>query len=180
MDMPESDTDIGATREARFRVADWLVEPALGRIKQGHTIIRLEPKVMEVLVYLASRPGEVVSRRELETSIWAGTVVGYDAVTGSIQKLRKAFEDSPRAPQIIETLAKRGYRLVAPVRPADTAETAPRAHAPSRTLLAVSGPSSLTRGMLAMALVIAAVGVAVWLGPWRSGSGTAGSESSKA
>ena len=75
---------------------------------------------MDVLVYLANRPGQLVTREELEESAWKGTIVSYDALTGAIQKLRKAFKDDSRRPRIIETLSKKGYRLVAPVAHLDT------------------------------------------------------------
>ncbi|MEA2092925.1 MAG: FlgO family outer membrane protein, partial [Pseudomonadota bacterium] len=100
-------------------IADWRVEPALLRITHHGDSLKLEPKVMAVLVYLARRPGQVVTREELEDSVWAGAIVSYDALTGAIQKLRKAFNDDPRRPRIIETLSKKGYRLVAPVQPLD-------------------------------------------------------------
>jgi adenylate cyclase len=100
-----------------FKVADWYVDPATCRISRGTTVMRLEPKVMEVLVYLANNPGQVVTREDLESRVWAGTVVGYDALTSTMLKLRKAFNDSPKNPQILETVPKRGYRLVAPVSP---------------------------------------------------------------
>ena len=70
---------------------------------------------MAVLNYLAYRPGTVVSRQELEETVWAGTVVGYDALSNTIIKLRKAFGDKARKPLIIETITKSGYRLIAEV-----------------------------------------------------------------
>lgn len=70
---------------------------------------------MQVLVYLASKPGEVINREELESNIWAGRVVGYDALANTIIKLRKAFGDSSRHPQIIKTIPKTGYQLIAQV-----------------------------------------------------------------
>lgn len=91
-------------------LADWHVDPASCRISQGDKTIRLEPKVMEVLVYLASNPGKVINREELEEKIWTGTIVGYDALTSTMLKLRKAFNDSPKDPQIIETVPKPFYR----------------------------------------------------------------------
>ena len=103
----------------RIRIAEWSVDPASNQLARGGQAVRLEPKVMEVLIYLANRPGEVVTREELEATVWAGTIVGYDSVTSAIQKLRKAFDDDPKQPRIIETLSKRGYRLVAPVSPLD-------------------------------------------------------------
>ena len=106
-----------ALHDSGFTVDGWTVQPALARVSRDDVEVRLEPKVMEVLVYLAQRPGQLVSRQELETAVWAGTIVSYDALTGAIQKLRKAFNDDPRHPRLIETLSKKGYRLVAAVEP---------------------------------------------------------------
>ena len=97
------------------RIADWLVEPTINRLSRNGNSVRLEPKTMDVLMYLAERPGKLVTRRELEEAVWADMIVSYDALTGAIQKLRKAFNDDPRHPSVIETLPKKGYRLVAPV-----------------------------------------------------------------
>ena len=84
------------------------------RVVRGSNSVKLEPKVMAVLVHRASRSGRPVSRAELEDTVWAGSVVSYYAVTGAIQKLRKAFGDDPSTPRCRETLSKKGYRLVAP------------------------------------------------------------------
>lgn len=101
---------------ARFSIGKWTVDPNLGRIfdKEGQEV-RLEPKTMEVLVYLANRAGEAVTRRELEDKVWAGTVVSYEALSVTVNKLRKALQDTSRKSQYIETLSKRGYRMIAPV-----------------------------------------------------------------
>lgn len=94
----------------RLRIGIWSVEPDSGQLISGEEVVRVEPKVMEVLVYLASRAREVVSREELESHVWYGAVVGYDAVTNTIIKLRKALGDSAREPCYIATVPKRGYR----------------------------------------------------------------------
>jgi len=73
-----------------LRIDNWTVEPALNRMSRDSEIVLVEPKVMAVLVYLAERPGTLVTRQELEATVWSGVVVGYDALTGAIQKLRKA------------------------------------------------------------------------------------------
>lgn len=103
------------TLDTPFFVADWHVDPSLGRISRGQKIIKLEPKVMMVLVCLTREAGEVISREQLESTVWADRVVGYDSLATTIIKLRKAFEDDSKNPQIIETVPKRGYRLIAPV-----------------------------------------------------------------
>jgi TolB-like protein/DNA-binding winged helix-turn-helix (wHTH) protein/Tfp pilus assembly protein PilF len=102
-----------------FRVGDWLVQPTVGCVTRDGRSVKLEPKVMDLLVCLARRPGRVLSREELEEAVWSGTVVGYDALTSAIIKLRKAFGDDSRHPWLIETVSKRGYRLIAPVADAD-------------------------------------------------------------
>lgn len=70
---------------------------------------------MTVLIFLAQAAGDVISREQLEAAAWEGLVVGYDSLASTIIKLRKAFEDDSKNPRIIETVPKRGYRLIAPV-----------------------------------------------------------------
>jgi TolB-like protein/DNA-binding winged helix-turn-helix (wHTH) protein len=108
-----------------FRIGDWLVEPATGSLSRDGRSVKLEPKVMDLLVCLARRPGRVLSREELEQAVWAGTVVSYDAITSAVIKLRKAFGDDSRHPWLIETVPKRGYRLIAAVTEAVAASSAP-------------------------------------------------------
>jgi len=76
---------------------------------------KLEPRGLELLLYLAERPNQVVTRQEIEDNVWQGRVVGYDALSGSIAKLRKAFSDTSKNPGVIETIPKSGYRLIAQV-----------------------------------------------------------------
>ncbi|HUL68399.1 MAG TPA: winged helix-turn-helix domain-containing protein [Burkholderiaceae bacterium] len=84
-------------------------------LSRGDETARVEPKAMEVLLVLAAQAGEAVSRQALLDMVWPGVVVGDEALTQSIIKLRKALGDNPRAPTYIETIPKRGYRLIAPV-----------------------------------------------------------------
>lgn len=104
-------------RSAPFLLADWTVDATSDRIHHSGTEHKLESKMMAVLVYLAARAGEVVTREELERDIWQGRIVGYDALTGCVTKLRKTLGDDPRHPRYIETIAKKGYRLIAAVNP---------------------------------------------------------------
>ena len=102
-----------------FLLGEWHVDPVSDRISRGDQSVKLEPKVMDVLVYLSTRPGQVASREELEASVWEGVTVGYEALTSTILKLRKVLGDDPKHPRYIETVSKRGYRLVAEVHPPD-------------------------------------------------------------
>ena len=100
---------------ADFRVGDWLVQPRLNRVSHGASVAHVQPKIMDVLVLLAERPGEVVTREQLFRTVWAGTHVTEHALARSISELRKIFRDSPRHPRVVETIPKIGYRLIAPV-----------------------------------------------------------------
>ncbi|MDA8019781.1 MAG: winged helix-turn-helix domain-containing protein [Thermoanaerobaculia bacterium] len=100
---------------SEFRIAGWRVEPRLGRITRDGASIRLEPRVMEVLLLLAEQPGQVLSRRALLEAAWPDVVVGDDALSLAVSKLRRAFSDDRREPKYIETIPKTGYRLIAEV-----------------------------------------------------------------
>jgi DNA-binding winged helix-turn-helix (wHTH) protein/TolB-like protein/Flp pilus assembly protein TadD len=106
-------------------IGDWRVSPATNELSRAGATVRIEPKAMEVLALLASRDGDVVSRRELLAAVWPGVIVGDEALTQSVIKLRRALGDNPRAPAYIETISKRGYRLIAPVRACGEAPPAP-------------------------------------------------------
>jgi len=107
--------DTLAAANTRLQVGDWTLEPALFQLSANGRTVKLEPKAMAVLVYLADRPGEVVSREALLSAVWPGVVVGDDSVTQVVIKLRKALGDTAENPAYIQTIAKGGYRLVAPV-----------------------------------------------------------------
>lgn len=95
-----------------FYVGDWRVDPTTGRIVCRDIEHKIEPKAMTVLVCLAQQQGQVVSREALEEQAWKGMVVGYDSLASAIIKLRKAFGDDSKNPSFIETVPKKGYRLI--------------------------------------------------------------------
>lgn len=98
-----------------FYLGDWWVSPHESLIRRGDECVHLEPLTMDVLVYLSRHAGEVVSRESLETEVWRGAIVGYDAQTNTIIKLRKALADSAKQPRYIATIPKKGYQLIADV-----------------------------------------------------------------
>jgi Tol biopolymer transport system component/DNA-binding winged helix-turn-helix (wHTH) protein len=106
-----------------FHIADWEVQPQLNCIRRGDQFHHLEPKVMQVLIHLAAHSNEVMSKDRLIHAVWPDTFVGDDVLTRSISELRRAFDDDARAPRIIQTIPKAGYRIIAPVVPA--AESVP-------------------------------------------------------
>lgn len=143
-----------------YFVADWEVRPGSCEIARADALIKLEPRVMELLQFLASHPGEVLSRSQLEQQVWPDVVVGYDAVTKSIGKLREALGDAEKPARLIQTIPKKGYRLAAPVTLTRTSELpesrAPSAPSRSRTIL-----------ILAIAAAMASLAVAVFI--WSPG-----------
>jgi DNA-binding winged helix-turn-helix (wHTH) protein len=102
--------------EKQLQIGDWKVEPALNEMSAAGRTVKLEPKAMAVLAYLADRPGQVVSREALLSAIWPGVVVSDDALTQVVIKLRKALGDAAEKPAYVQTISKKGYRLLAPVR----------------------------------------------------------------
>ena len=107
--------DLNIDFESTFYVADWLIDPSSCRISRNGEEHKIEPKAMTVLVCLAQKQGQVISREALEETAWQGMVVGYDSLASAIIKLRKAFGDSSKNPAVIETVPKKGYRLISPV-----------------------------------------------------------------
>lgn len=99
--------------DARFKLGEWLVEPQLNRLMRpdGETV-QLEPKMMDVLVCLARHAGEVVSREQLIDAVWPNLFISESVLTRAIAGLRRAFGDDARTPEFIETISKRGYRLL--------------------------------------------------------------------
>jgi len=104
-----------------FILGEWTVHPALNRITRGEETIPVEPRVMHVLACLASRPGDVLSRDDLLEWVWGETIVCEESLTRTISELRRIFGDDPRNPQVIETIRKGGYRLIAPIEPVEGA-----------------------------------------------------------
>jgi DNA-binding winged helix-turn-helix (wHTH) protein len=121
---------------------------AAGELRKNGAKIRLQEQPFQVLAVLLERPGEVVAREELRTRVWnAETFVDFDhSLNTAINKLRDALDDSAANPRFVETLAKRGYRFIAPVqfpalfedrrapndlaKPSDTAARAPSGDLP--------------------------------------------------
>ena len=158
-----------APRNERVQIGDWVVEPALNQLSSAGQTVKLEPKAMAVLVVLADRPGQVVSREALLSAVWSGVVVGDDALTQAVIKLRKALGDAPEKPTYIQTIPKGGYRLVAPVGPAETIASAPVRPDPDPVDAEPKWRLSWSAGASLAALLLAATGVWWTIGEQVSG-----------
>ena len=93
----------------------WQIDADSNRLARNGVYKKLEPRSMELLLYFTEHPDQVVSRREIEDSVWKDRVVGYEALSVAVGKIRKAFEDNGKQHRVIETIPKQGYRLIAPV-----------------------------------------------------------------
>ncbi len=100
-----------------FQLDRWTIYPLNGRIESPDGEQHVQPKVMEVLVSLAENAGDVVTREELLSKIWGGTYVSDEVLTRCISELRHHFGDHADHPRIVQTVPKRGYRLVQKVTP---------------------------------------------------------------
>lgn len=126
------------TTAGDFRLGGWLVQPSLNTLSRGDERVQIRPRLMDVLIFLAKHPGEVVSKDEIIAAVWARRFMAESVLTRSIAELRRSLGDSAVKPQFIETITKRGYRLVAPVENVKGSVIAPVAEpAPSRKPLAV-------------------------------------------
>src|SRR6266404_5687221 len=138
-----------------------------GELRQRGQKVKLQEQPLQVLAALLERPGEIVTREELRSKLWpADTFVDFDhSLNAAIKRLRDALGESADAPVFIETLARRGYRFIAPVHGSSASEVAEITAAPEQSR------SFFRAQRIAIAclssIVIAVVAWAVWRLPSR-------------
>jgi TolB-like protein/DNA-binding winged helix-turn-helix (wHTH) protein len=98
-----------------FQMGPWLVRPSANSVLRHGRTWHVTAKSMDVLVCLARRGGEVVPKAEIFQEVWKEVFVSDDALTRCIGELRRIFQQAAEEPAVIETVAKRGYRIAAPV-----------------------------------------------------------------
>ncbi|HET7812013.1 MAG TPA: winged helix-turn-helix domain-containing protein [Steroidobacteraceae bacterium] len=160
-----------------LQIGDWLVDPRDDSLTRGAERIKLEPRTMRLLMTLAQAPGAVVSQDQLLETVWAGVVVGPASVYQSVSQLRKVMGDTDDPPRYIATVARKGYRLVAPVAP--VMPVSPRSSTPGTTddsrpptAASVDAPRRGSRKRVAVVALTVAVALLVgfWQSGWRSGA----------
>jgi TolB-like protein/DNA-binding winged helix-turn-helix (wHTH) protein len=100
-----------------LRIGEWRVDPDLDELSREGQRIRLEPRPMRLLLYLAAHTGRVVDVQELLDEVWPNVVVTQGSVYQAVAQLRRILGDESGHPRYIENLPRRGYRLIAPVAP---------------------------------------------------------------
>jgi transcriptional activator of cad operon len=120
------------THSGAWQIGEWFADPKYGTLTRDSGSVKIEPRMMRLLLCLAESAGEVVSQEQLHTEVWAGVIVGPASVYQSVSQLRKVLGDTSTPASYIETVARKGYRLVAPVRrPEETSAAAPESSAPA-------------------------------------------------
>jgi TolB-like protein/DNA-binding winged helix-turn-helix (wHTH) protein/Flp pilus assembly protein TadD len=146
---------------ARIRFREFELDLTSGELHKDGQKVALPPKAFEILRALVERPGEVVTREELRTRLWAAdTFVEFDdSLNHAVKKLRQALGDTSDDPQFIETLPRYGYRLMVPV---DRARTPELQQTPWRR----TATTAVVLGAAVLAVVAALLAFNV--GGWRS------------
>jgi TolB-like protein/DNA-binding winged helix-turn-helix (wHTH) protein/Flp pilus assembly protein TadD len=170
--------DDQATR-ARLRFGVFELDLRAGELRKHGLRIRLQEQPFQILAMLAEHPGEVVTREEIQKKLWpADTFVDFDhGVNKAISKIREALGDVTESPRFVETVARRGYRFLAEVKPVE-AETvrspnlSEQSSAPTESLAPVpAGGESATREqspfplslkILSFVLVLGLAAAAAW------------------
>jgi Tol biopolymer transport system component/DNA-binding winged helix-turn-helix (wHTH) protein len=170
------DPVIELAQEAPFDLDGLRVEPSLARVALPDGVRQLQPRVMQVLIALARRAGETVSRDELMRLCWGDVVVGEDALTRAVLRLRNLFEEAGGT-VTIETVPRIGYRLNGTVRPlvpeaADEVASPPHADAATPPAPLQQRRPVLVLGVAILLLVVAAIGLVLQL-PAAPGRATA-------
>jgi TolB-like protein len=142
-----------------FRLGEFEVEPLAGRITGPNGAQHVQPKVMDVLLFLAAHEGQVVERDTLLEQIWR-RVTSEEVLTRCISELRRALGDDRGTPTYIQTVPKRGYRLVGTVAvapeaaaKADTAAKSGAAAAPQTANATATGPPALASALASVAVL---------------------------
>ena len=107
-------------REIPFSIGKWHVDPGLNRMVLNGQVVRLEPRLMKLLVLLAENQGAVISKDNLLDKTWEGINVSEESLTQAISQIRKILALDSSTEVFIQTVSKKGYLLVPEVHPLQT------------------------------------------------------------
>lgn len=139
--------------EPGYRIGEWLFSPSANELRRGDERRRLEHRAARTLELLCRRRGDIVSQEEIVREVWNGRAISANSVPVVISDLRQALRDDARDPRHIETVAKRGYRLLAdpPVKPEEAAADQPTSPGPRRAAIALACLALLAVALLSWA-----------------------------
>src|ERR1700723_1709515 len=146
-----------ATASARLRVGEFEVDLRCGEVRRNGDKIKLQQRPFQILSALLERPGDVVTREEIQQKLWpTDTFVDFEhSINTAVNKLREALGDDAENPRFIATLPRHGYCLIAPVEVAETNGACPE---PDAAPMDPAGRSSSKRrsvvGISGMLLII--------------------------
>ena len=112
-----------------FRFGPFTVDAGSYRLFRGTEVIPLSPKIIDLLLYLVARQSALVPKDELFTALWPDVAVTDNALTQAVSELRQALGDDASTPTYIQTVARRGYRFIAPSKPPPPAQPSPHRRA---------------------------------------------------
>jgi DNA-binding winged helix-turn-helix (wHTH) protein/tetratricopeptide (TPR) repeat protein len=98
-----------------YRFGPYAVDRSGYRMFRGTEPLNVTPKLLDLLLYLLDHAGTLVTKEELLDALWPGANVTENALAQAVSELRQALGDEAGAPQFIKTVARRGYRFIAPV-----------------------------------------------------------------
>ncbi|MEW6208486.1 MAG: winged helix-turn-helix domain-containing protein [Acidobacteriota bacterium] len=116
----------------RFQIFEWSVNVDTNTLTSKENSVRIEPKVMAVLIYLAEHAGEVIPKERIIQSVWEEKFITDEVLTVSIHELRKALGDDAKNPRFIKTIPRAGYQFIAPVSDSERKASLARSVRPSR------------------------------------------------
>ncbi|MBZ5679642.1 MAG: winged helix-turn-helix domain-containing protein [Acidobacteriia bacterium] len=153
--VPES----GESRTRRFGAFE--IDLHAGELRRSGLKVKLQEQPFQILALLLERPGEVVTREDLRNRLWpADTFVDFDhSLNAAIKRLRNALGDAAENPRFVETVARRGYRFLAPV---NGSHLVPELVAPVPGVHRSIGKWQIAGA--AVVMVLAGVAVGLWLG----------------
>ena len=99
----------------RLKFENCEIDLDLAELRRDGQLVRVEPKIFGLLVYLAENAGRVISRDELLSEVWEGRIVSDSAISSRISAARKAIGDSGKNQRLIKTVSKQGFRFLADV-----------------------------------------------------------------
>src|SRR5580693_243675 len=100
-----------------YRFGAFVLDPSSGELRRNGTKLRLQEQPLQVLLKLLENSGNLVTREQLHSALWAAdTFVDFDTgLNSAVKRLREALGDSADVPRFIETVPRRGYRFIAPI-----------------------------------------------------------------